>query len=218
MHILMEGSMAAYQRKTVPWFLIVVAFVVFWPLGVVLLSKKLSEDRGATLKSWRFVLYISYLLAGLSLIFGVASIFGLVATAYVAATLFLGSIWVFITAMTTKKRGERFMKYIDIIVNQEQYCLRTIANMVHMSLLGTRDDLHRMIDAGYFEGAYLDFYDERIVLAHHEPPVRATDTVRGGRTAPEGPQIRVVACSGCGANNRVLGYVAICEYCGTYIQ
>jgi len=113
-------------------------------------------------------------------------------------------------ARKTKREGERYKKYISLIVNQSQTSIDNIASAVGVTYEAAAKDLQKMIDAGYFVGAYIDVSQREIVLAKPAQASAGSSVVQ--------VQERVVTCGSCGANNRVMGQIGECEYCGSHLQ
>jgi hypothetical protein len=82
-------------------------------------------------------------------------------------------------------------------------------------------DLQKMIDVGYFYGAYIDVAQREIILAKPTVPQEAASSYAQTpyAQAPQAQvQERIVSCKSCGANNRVMGQLGECEYCGSHLQ
>jgi len=210
------------EKKTMAWGWIIFWFIVFWPLGVLFLLRKLSKDKSAVWKDSRKVTTMSFVLAGIGvLVFmsivgspGVGVYFYLWAVALIG-----GGIWTFFIAKKMKVNGERYSKYISIIVNQSQTSIDNIASAVGLDYSTVSKDLQKMIDVGYFYGAYIDVAQREIILAK---PVMPQETVSPNLHYAQAPSVqvqeRIVNCTSCGANNRVTGQLGECEYCGSHLQ
>jgi hypothetical protein len=203
------------KKKGMAWCWIIISFILFWPLGLFLLLRRIAYDRSLTLNDGKTVAIISYLLIGIGFIclaIAVTDDSGLI----LPAVLFgAGGIWVNRLAKRMTVTGERYKKYILLIANQNQTSIDDIASVVGVSYEEAVADLLKMIETGYFSGAYIA--QRKIVLAHstteeYAPPEEST-------SSPAQPQIKVVTCSGCGANNRVIvDQIVECEYCGKPLQ
>jgi len=204
------------KKKPISWVWIVLAFIVFWPVGIVLLVIRLSSDRSATIKCHKTIMVVSLILIGIGAILLIAAIGEADEDLFFPAVAFLiGGIVVNFMARKTKKTGARYKQYIALIVNHSQNSLDAIAGMVGVTYEMVIEDLQKMIKAGYFHGGYIDFTQRIIVFAPSSPqPVWQTNPAVAAPPAP--PQIKVVSCGNCGANNRVYtGYSYDCEYCGS---
>ena len=212
-------------KKPTSWGWIIFWFILFWPVGLFLLIKRLGVDKSATLKSSKTLMIVSYILMGLGVIYFFAAVTGNVEetentmNAISAGILMLvmfsgGGVILNWFARKTKRAGERYKKYIALIVNQSQTSIDNIASAVGIPYDAVSKDLQKMIDSGYFVGAYIDTTQREIMLAKVAPPQVSTSS------APSALQVqeRVVICRSCGANNRVVGQIGECEYCGSPLQ
>ena len=208
-------------KKKTPWVLIVLCFVIFWTLGVVLLVKRLAVDRSATITCGRPLTGLAYILSGIGIIYLFISIYQGSELTVHAALLIAGGIWLSVLAYKTRETGERYRRYIDLIVNKSQTSIDYIATQVGVTFPVAVGDLKRMIDLGYFPGAFVNVPAKEIRLAGssnhlglqfaHTEPVPIQEP-------PEAPP-RVVSCRSCGANNTVPAWQVVeCEYCGTPVQ
>ncbi len=200
------------NSKTMSWGWIIFWFILFWPVGIFFLFKKLSGDKTATLKNSKTVSIISYVLIGFGAIYLVMT-FTEDSSMFVAALLFGGGgIWVNRVAKKMKVNGVKYKKYISLVVNQFMTQIDNIASAAGVSYDVAMVDLQKMIDTGYFAGAYINDGSREIVLAKHvEATVAQPMAVH--------TQARVAVCKSCGANNSVItGQIKECEYCGSPVE
>ena len=197
------------RKKSISWFWVVVAFIIFWPLGFVLLFIKLSRDRSSVVKTkstskiLSSVVWVLLVLGGISLfgaVIGEMGIFGVV------VLFVIGGILLKRIANRTKCKGEKYKKYIDLIVNQNQTNIGDIANKSSVPYEDALCDLQDMIDEGYFCGAFIDKTKRTFNLTRPKEPAPPAKTI-------------ILACESCGAKVRATeGKEADCDYCGTYLQ
>jgi len=199
------------NNRTMSWGIVVLFLFIFWPIGLILLFKKLATDKSATIKCGRSLTRISYVMIGIGLICLVAMFGG--STGMVGPTIIFlgGGIWVNRIGKRTTITGERYKKYISLIVNQRQTSIDNIAAAVGVPYNVAVADLQKMISSGFFTGAFIDVVNREIVLAVAAPQVNPMAVATA-------PQIKVAACGSCGANNRVVvGQLTECEYCGSHL-
>jgi len=196
------------------WFWVILGLIIFWPIGLILLFKKINDDRTANIKSGGLVALISYVLISISayqlLMFATR---GSSAGLTFAIAMGIGGIWLNRISRNMKRTGKRYRQYIDLVVNQSQYSIDHIASVVGVSYDVAVNDLQKMISMGYFRGASVDYARRTIGL-----PVPVAHAPVVGHAQGGFVQERVAACPGCGANNRVSGAVSMCEYCGSPIS
>ena len=198
------------SKKTMSWGWIIFWCILLWPLGLFFLFRKIGSDKTATLKNSKTVAVISYVLIGLGIIYLVMSI-AEDANMIAAAVVFGGGgVCLFLVSRRMKKNGIKYKKYISLVVNQQQKQIDIIAAEVGVRYETAKNDLLKMIDNGYFVGAYINETNREIVLLQ---PVYSS-SVQPVYAIP--PQMHVVACRGCGANNMaVVGQVKECDYCSS---
>ena len=206
--------MASGTKKGTSWGWIVFWFILFWPVGVFLLFKKLTVDKSATMKGGKVLSIVSFILMGMGAIYLIMAFTE--DSSMIAAAIVFGApgVWLFFKARKTKATGERYKKYISIVINQSQTSIDNIASAVGVTYEVATKDLQKMIDTGYFTGAYIDVTQREIVLAKTAPQQVSAPSMPSAVQVQE----RVVACGSCGANNRVTGQIGECEYCGSHLQ
>lgn len=216
--------MANTRKNSTSWGWIIFWFILFWPVGLFLLFKKQSIDKSAILKNTKTLFIVSYILVFMGVFYPIMAITGNleeteesmnpVSASIVMVVLFGGGgVLLNIKARQMKTMGDRYKKYIAIVINQNQNSVDNIAPAVGVSYEIAVKDLQKMIDTGYFVGAYIDATQREIVLAKTAPQQIAQDTVATQT------QVTIVTCGSCGANNRVTtGQIAECEYCASPLQ
>jgi len=203
------------MKTPISWVWIILALVIFWPVGLVLLFKRLSDDRTAVFtcgKSLRTVYIIMFIIGGLLI---VASRFG------IGALLIIGGFVVLRIANNRNARAKRYRHYLDIILNHGERYISAIAFDVGVSNHVVLLELQQMLELGYFPGAWLDRANLEIVLPaagmEHHAPMGHGHHAPFPETAPV-HTTRIVPCPGCGASNTVTGATGQCEYCGSPIS
>ena len=209
------------KSKSTSWVVIVICFIIFWPLGLILLLNKLASDRSATLKYGGALSGVAFILIGIGVVYFIMSYTRGSGFMTHAVMFIIGGIFLFITSRRAKIKGERYKKYIDLVVNQSQTSISYIASAVGVSRVTAASDLESMVNAGYFPGAFVSLARGEIVMrgslsphdSQHSAPVQTASQASG----PVQPT--VVSCKSCGANNKALpGQIVECEYCGSPLQ
>lgn len=200
------------KNKSVSWVWIIFWCVFFFPVGVFLIFKKINSDKTATLNNSKTVFTISYVLFAMSIIY-VTMIFSEGASMIAAALLTgAGGIWLNIIAKKMKINGEKYKKYITLVINQNVSEIDNIAPAVNVTYEVAKDDLQNMIDLGYFIGAYINETSREIILVKHNNNLAYQSKLNQ-------PVTRIVVCRSCGANNTIiLGKTNVCEYCSSPIE
>ena len=207
---------AGKENKTTSWGWIIFWILIFWPVGVYLLIKKLAVDKSATMKSGNGLTIAAYILMGMGVICLLASLSeGSEGGTMYAVLLGATGVWLFFKAKKTKATGERYKKYIAMVVNQHHSSIDNIAAAVGVTYDVAVTDLQKMIDTGYFSGAYIDVTQREIIL----PKTTAQQISQPDSAILAQEEEKLSTCGSCGANNKVIvGRVAECEYCGNHLQ
>lgn len=201
------------DKKSTSSILIIVFLIIFWPIGIILLIKKLTVDKAAVLKSVTGLYITSYILMCIGVIYAVMA-YQQHELIIVALIFGGGGVYLNLFARKTKSKGDLYKKYIDLIVNQNQTSIDYIASVTDVSYEAASKDLQKMINSGYFTGAYIEENQRKIVLSSVAPPQAPESYAPSYVQSHE----RVVTCGSCGANNRVTGQIGECEYCGSPLQ
>lgn len=208
----LKGGICMQKNRTVSWIWIIFWCVFFFPVGVFLIYKKINSDKTATLNNSKTVFTISYVLLAFSIIY-VTMIFSEGVSMITAALVTgAGGIWLNRIAKKMKTNGEKYKKYITLVINQNMTEIDNIAPALNVSYEIAKEDLQKMIDLGYFVGAYINENSREIILAKHSNNTPNQSKVNL-------PATRVVVCKSCGANNSIsIGVINNCEYCGSSIE
>jgi hypothetical protein len=194
------------------WPSIIVALIVFWPVGLWLLATRIGRDKLARLK-------VGQSLVTVGIVFLIVG--GLIAASalggsdddpgarVVSLTLSLVLGWLPGALLVWKGRGLRaqgmeIRKYLGIITKQEVSSIPAIAAAVNLSPDIVIGDLSRLIETGYLAEYRLDLEVNRI------------DRVRGGDEGLS-RELRAWTCGACGGGNKRymrMAELATCEYCG----
>lgn len=207
------------KKKSPSWVAIVLWFIFFWPVGVYLIWKKLSSDKAAAMKNSKVlrVIGIVFIFFGVVMLSEIGNDAG---TALFGFLFYAGGgaliIW---ESIKVKQSGERYKKYIDIVINQEQRTIENIASQMGLSYDQTVKGLQKMIDVGYFSGAYIDQANHEIVFPRRQQQVAENTYVQQSSSAPSQPQQKAVKCPNCGGNNIItIGRICECDFCGSPIE
>jgi hypothetical protein len=197
------------------WPLIVVALIVFWPVGLWLLATRIGRDKLARLKVGQSLVTagIAFLIVG-----------GLIAATAIGGSdddpggrvvsftlsFFLG--WLPGAVLVWKGRGLRaqgmeIRKYLGIVTKQEISSISAIAAAVNLSPDVVIEALSRLIEAGYLADYRLD------------PELNRIDRVGSKDSSDDSlpRELRVWNCGACGGGNKRhirIAELATCEYCG----
>lgn len=209
------------KKKSPSWVAIVLWFIFFWPVGVYLIYKKLSTDKSAAMKNSKVLMGIGYFFIFGAVVMLIETVSGGAdASSGVFGILFylIGGVLIIWGAKKVKKSGEQYKKFIDIVVNQQQYTIDNIAAQMGLSYDETVKGLQKMIDKGYFSGAYIDVANHELVMPKKNQSVVYVQQNPYVDQA-NAPQQKAVKCPNCGGNNVInVGQVCECDFCGSPLQ
>lgn len=199
------------------WPFIIIIFIAFWPAALFLMWKRTTIDKKAALLSGKIIT----ILGCISLCIVFLGLFVCFSQGFkkddVTTILFFLFAGVGLLALGKKIQGNagRSKKYISIIVNDGIINIDNIAAAIPTSYENAEKDLQRMIDKGFFQGAYINETERQIVLPgkHQEPSSNQS------KNAKQSIKMQVVTCKGCGAQNSIaVETVGECEFCGSKLE
>jgi len=198
------------KGKTMSWGWVIFWLIIFWPVGIFLLIRKIYGEKATTLEKGKMKITISYVLIGIGVIYLLMTFTEDRSDMIIAAILFGGGgAWLNHSGRKMKLIGERYNNYSAIILNQYQVSIDYIASAIGLPYETVEQDLQKMISFGYFSDAYIDVADKSIVLHKSEESQFAEQ--ESSVTIP----VQVITCDSCCANNKVTGQFGECEYCGS---
>ncbi len=215
------------MNHTYPWYLtwpvIIVAFIFFWPAGLVLIylrtqSGKNGAFAAASNKKVYIVLGIVLLLFGLT---------RFKHSVPMALFMIVGGCALIYFANTIAKKADRNKSYIDLLVNQGETSIDKVANKLNVKYDVALKELQTMKSLGILKGAVIDEQTRSISMSTVQNTAgeisnmvnsvtgailgnASTDEASGTAQAAESP------CPGCGAKYAgAKGTTITCSYCDT---
>jgi len=228
--------MSNQTRKTYSWTSIVILLIIFWPIGLIMLFSKLSNDRTASFGGGSGIIkFIGVVLVAFGVIFlftlasGDASI---ATTGIVLAAIFaVPGFYLIKKSNQVKNSGTKNRKYIDYIVNNQIHDIHELARRMNVSQEVVIEDVNGMINRGMLGGARLNLKEGVIQFPRPKPreeqprPVTPSTPHRDQRPMHREPvqefkqfEPQTIRCTSCSANNFVESLPATCEYCGTSLH
>ncbi len=121
------------KQKSVSWGWIIFWCIFFFPVGVYLIFERLKIDKTATLNNSKTVITISYVL----MFFSLASLTSIPTEGSSMILAFfvygLGGAWLYRVGKKMKAAGERYKKYITLIINQNITMVDSIAHSLNLT-------------------------------------------------------------------------------------
>jgi len=147
-------------------------------------------------------------------IFGLTLLFGKLkdAPSIISVIIFiiLGTLLI-VCGIKTKKRIQRFNKYISIISLENQTSLENIASSCSQSIDFVTNDLQAMINKKFFTNAYINKNTNEFIMKNKNIIVENNNSKKAKKL-----EIRVITCKNCGASNNITSTSTVeCEFCGS---
>jgi hypothetical protein len=209
------------KKKSPSWLTITIWFILFWPVGVYLIWKKLATDKSAAMKNSKVLKVIGYLFIFCAVVM-LMTVFddGTDVGSSLGGMMFylIGGILILWGAKKIRESGEKYKKYIDVVINQQQHTIDNIAAQVGTSYDNAVKELQKMIDKGYFMNAHIDYASHEIIFENRST-INQFDNSNNSKMEAVASTIKVVRCPNCGGNNTIIvGHTNECDFCGSPIE
>ena len=214
------------QKKSFSWGIIALMFFLFFPIGIWMLVKKMTDEKFNYIKNGKSLKILAWILIGFAVMYLIMGITGELETedgsSVVGGVIVMlmifggGGTFALYKAHSYIKKGTKYNRYISIINSSNDTLIDNIAAAYPTSFEQAAKDLQSMLDDGYFMNAYVDLNRRELIM----PPKTATVNVAVNQSAsPSYGQTTSVKCKNCGATNTVIeGTTCECEYCGSPIN
>lgn len=201
----------------VSWPLIIIIFIGFWPAALFLIWKKTTIDKRAALFSGKIITILGFINLGIvSLGLLVCFSQGFKTDDVITMLFFLfAGVSLFVLGKNIRNNADIYKKYISIIVNGEMIDIDNIAASIPTSYENAKKDLQKMIEKGFFQGAYINEAERQLIL----PEKSQASSSNQFSNAKQNVNTQVVICKGCGAQNIITaGSFGECEFCGSKLE
>ena len=211
------------QKKSFSWGIIALMFFLFFPIGIWMLVKKMTDEKFNYIKNGKSLKILAWILIGFAVMYLIMGITGELETedgsSVVSGVIVMlmifggGGAFALYKAYSYIKKGTKYNRYVSIINSSNDTLIDNIAAAYPTSFEQAAKDLQSMLDDGYFMNAYVDLNRRELIM----PPKATTVNVAVNQnTSPSYGQPTSVKCKNCGATNTVVpGTVNECEYCGS---
>ena len=138
----------------------------------------------------------------------------------IVALIFIGfGVSLILVGIRIKRRIKRFKNYLNIILNENQTSLESIASMTSKSIDFVTSDLLIMIYKKFFINIYVDKNSRRVILKGSESTTINSPIIKSTVTKNVPVNMITVTCRSCGAANNVPdNSIVECEFCGSPIS
>ncbi|QNO16552.1 hypothetical protein HYG86_18120 [Alkalicella caledoniensis] len=199
------------------WPVIVLAFIFFWPVGILLLITRLTKDRKTSMVAGKGLSILGYILVALYSLFFIMVLVGefpgeeLFVLLAFGVLLLLPGVLLVRFGRKLVKQSAVFKKYLNLIINHRMSSIEEIATSMQKDIGSVRKDIESMIDKNFLPNAFID-QNLYIRVPSVEQQVAVEDQPHSSQPSKV---TRNVTCNGCGANNIIIeGETTECEYCG----
>lgn len=169
--------MAREAKSSPSWGVVIFLLIIFWPVGLYLLFKKIStgdtlgEGKVLRVVGWMFiVIAIVYISLGESNLVVSENAENVESTIEVlrgvGSFFFIGGGVMLFMARRKRTKANRYKKYIAIVTDNKVRKIDSIANAFPTTYEKVHNDLIEMINKGFFEGAYIDESKREIIFAN----------------------------------------------------
>jgi len=195
------------------WSTITIWLILFWPVGIYMLIKKLSVDKSAIINGSQapkitagilfFISFVTFIApirmteGGESLGAGMTIIVIVVSIAFA-----IGGFKLLKVIKETNALAIEFKKYLNIVINGKVTNISEIASGVGVSHSVAEEKVQRMIDLQIFKGAYIDY--------------KAGELILGAKPVQPNVEYVSITCPNCAASQNIIkGRNNICAYCNS---
>lgn len=210
------------QKKSFPWGLIVLMFFLFFPIGIWMLVRKMTDERFNYVKNGQSLQVFGWVLIAFGLIYLIMGVTGelqtedgtnAVGAILVMLLIFVGGgIFSLCKAASYIKKGTKYSRYVAIINAGNDVLIDNIAAAYPTTYEKALQDIQEMINDGYFMHAYVDLNRRELIIPYQS----AASAPMNPHAASVKGQPQSVKCKNCGApNTKIPGAVNECEYCGS---
>lgn len=202
--------------KRVSWGIVILLFVLFFPVGIWLLASKMTREKGRERENGKGLKWFGWTLVALAAVYIIMGLCGELTVepgeslvgGLVLMTVLLGGGGAFMIwkGKDYMARGAMYARYAAIARAQPDGSIYRIAEAYPARYDQAVHVLKQMVEDGYFPGGYLDETRRELVLPGHSPV--------SGQGKP-----KRVTCPNCGAHQTLeSGGADSCEYCGSPLE
>lgn len=190
--------------KCIPWFVIFLVFFIFFPIGIVLMVYKITNEKD---RYYRNSMIVGYFLVALFLLIMIGYVFAYGYEESFNPIPFLAVLLIIYLPIGLyfdmfRRRALRFDFYMDIISSTGTDSIDRIAKMSYKNYDLVCKDLQIMVEAEILWNTSLDLNSRKLIY----------------QTDNENKEIKtiIVKCPNCGASGtKKSNEVINCKYCGT---
>lgn len=201
------------QKKSASWGAITLWLIFFFPVGIFLIIKKVTNEKFSYIKNGKALKNLGLVLMCFGAIYLIMSITDDVAM--LTAFFIFGGLGVlsFVKGNQYIKKGNKYNRYVFIINANNNTLIDNIAAAYPTSFEQATEDIQSMLDDGYFMNSYIDLNRRELIMPQRSVSVNITVNQNTTRTETQPTSVK---CKNCGATNMLVpSTVNECEYCGS---
>ncbi|WFR58071.1 hypothetical protein QA584_03130 [Anaerocolumna sp. AGMB13025] len=208
--------MPGMKKDRTSVILVFITLICFFPLGIYLLHRRLTEDKSELRRNSGIVKVFGWVLTGLGIFYMIIFSFNdtefdgfsVFFITFVLIIFLLPGIIILRGARKMRILGERYNKYYNII-NRGITSIQEIAKEAKVPAAVAAKEISDMMDSYFYNSTYVDTALGEVVLPGIlNKSVIYNQAVKQGRS-------KAINCRHCGANSVVFeGVTSNCEYCG----
>lgn len=212
------------QNKSFSWGLIAAMLILFFPVGIYMIVKKLKTEKFNYINNGKALKVLGWVLIGLGIIYIIPTdsktgsdtvgtiLFGI---------LFFGGLGALslLKGFKYEKLGKKYARYVSIVNTTPNTSINAIAAAVPTTYEQAVKDLQSMINSGFFMNSYLDLNRGELVRPFPSFPHNNYANFNPNTAYKPNFQRINTKCPNCGApNNIVKGTANECEFCGSTLH
>ena len=213
----METGWMVMGKKYVSWKIIILFFVIFFPICILLLVKKMVDEKQNYIKNGKvlkifgiifFILGISFIIFEIFRKAPLKNSLNSIGFFLIMVILLCGAgIFMIKKGHEYIVLGKKVNRYLAIINTGNDTSIDKIATAYPTIYEKAITDIQELLDLGYFPDSYIDFEGRKLMM----PVIKVPQPKQERQNLKYG----TLKCRGCGAINTVIeGGLNYCKYCG----
>jgi len=199
------------KESGIPWIVVIVFCIVFWPAGLLLLWLKMRSDLKTTMIASEIVQVVAWVLF---VFFGACLIVAMIEEGFSDQSpvwgilIFVsGAAALLVTSVITKRNARLYKRLINIVVNDGVTRIDEISRIMDMPYERVYRYLENMFNRSYLPNGHISEVKRAVVLERRE------------KERKPGLKYDVVYCRNCGAHELVpVDGFETCDFCGSILK
>lgn len=160
------------KQKNLSWMIIVFLLIIFFPVGIILLVKKIRDPLTAV-TSTKVPSVVGWLLTVIGSIIALSGISIIDEEGWLGVVIFgiiilLAGIYFIKKGKEINNAAKGYKYYVDIVLNQKETSIDNIASTFSVKYDEALSKIKIIIKAGALQDAYIDEATRSIILSEHQ--------------------------------------------------